>query len=67
MADRIAMIAANMGATVKTQCPEVGGGAFGVPHLNRIVAALRERLPPIQVEHLRHETDSNSTHFGPTA
>ena len=48
MAKNIRSIAAKLGATLVSEVPDTGGGAFGAARLAAVVAALQDRLVPGQ-------------------
>lgn len=62
MAKNVAKIAQKLGATVVSQVPEVGGGAFGMARLAGVIAALRTRLQPGQGQRPGRPTDGNWIH-----
>src|SRR5438270_10685314 len=59
MAKNIDKIADLLGATVVSQVPETGGGAFGAARLPRLVASLRARLEPSEGRRPGRPTDAS--------
>jgi hypothetical protein len=57
MAKNIDKIAERLGAEVKAQIPEVGGGAFGAARIKRLIEALQGRLVPGQGRRAGRPTD----------
>ena len=59
MAKHIEKIAAGLGAEIIGRVPDVGGGAFGVARLARIIETMRSRLQPGQGLRPGRPTDAN--------
>ena len=59
MAKKIDTIAKRLSATIVSQIPEAGGGAFGAARLAAIVEQLRSRLVPSQGRRPGRPTDTN--------
>jgi hypothetical protein len=58
MAENIKRIADLLGAKVVAEVPEVGGGAFGMARLARIIESLQGRLIPGQGQRPGRPSDS---------
>src|SRR6266568_5332914 len=58
MAKNVERIADLLGATVASQLPETGGGAFGAARMARLAAALRARLEPSEGRRPGRPTDA---------
>jgi hypothetical protein len=62
MAQKMEKLGESLGATVVSQVPDTGGGAFGAARLGRLVAARQARLEPSEGRRPRRPTDANWVH-----
>ena len=62
MAKNIHKLSESLGATIVTQLPDGGGGAFGAARLSRIFKTLQGRLEPGRGRRKGRPTDSSWVH-----